>query len=199
MSDSLVQGPIAQLPTRHGLFNIVIFRDENALDHALIFKGKIDDGEAVLTRIHSECLTGDAFGSLRCDCGPQLDLALDEINKKGRGALLYMRQEGRGIGLFNKIRAYELQDNGLDTVDANIKLGFPSDGRKYNLCALMLQKMGVKKVILMTNNPLKIDEISSYGIEVVDRVPLEIGRNKYNEDYLNTKEKRMGHMLHHQD
>ena len=139
------------------------------------------------------------FGSLRCDCGFQLEAALKAIQKEGRGALLYMRQEGRGIGLFNKIRAYKLQDNGADTVDANIQLGFPADGREYEACAQMMKNMGFNKVILMTNNPAKIHDIESHGIEVLDRKPIEYGRNTFNESYLDTKEKRMGHLLHHQD
>lgn len=199
MAEKLLQTMPAKLPTRHGIFNIVIFRDDALLDHAVVYMGKIDDGEPVLTRIHSECLTGDVLGSLRCDCGFQLDAALAKIAQRKRGALLYMRQEGRGIGLFNKIRAYRLQDEGLDTVDANLRLGFPSDGRHYGICADMMRAMGFSKVILMTNNPAKIDEIKQFGIEVVSREPLEYGRNKYNESYLDTKEHRMGHLLHHQD
>ncbi|HIV15226.1 MAG TPA: GTP cyclohydrolase II [Candidatus Avisuccinivibrio pullicola] len=177
----------------------MIFRDNNLLDHAVLYMGKLNDGEPVLTRIHSECLTGDCLGSLRCDCGFQLDAALAKIAAAKRGALLYMRQEGRGIGLFNKIRAYRLQDEGLDTVEANLRLGFPSDGRHYGLCADIMCELGISKVILMTNNPAKIDELREYGIDVVSREPLEYGRNSYNENYLNTKEKKMGHLLHHQD
>lgn len=199
MTTKIQQGPVAKLPTKHAIFNITIFRDENLLDHAVIFLGNLADGEPVLTRIHSECLTGDALGSLRCDCGFQLDAALAKIAKVGRGVLLYMRQEGRGIGLFNKIRAYKLQDEGLDTVDANLKLGFPSDGRTYDVCALMMQQLGFNKIILMTNNPTKIKDLEEHGIQIVSREPLEYGRNEFNEGYLDTKEKRMGHLLHHQD
>ena len=199
MSDILQQGPIAKLPTKHGVFDITIFRDKNLLDHAVLSMGDLKDGEPVLCRIHSECLTGDALGSLRCDCGFQLDAALAKIAKVGRGALLYMRQEGRGIGLFNKIRAYRLQDEGLDTVEANLRLGFPSDGRHYDICADIMRKCGFTKVILMTNNPAKIDDLKRHGIEVIAREPLEYGRNPYNENYLNTKESKMRHLLHHQD
>ena len=199
MSITLVQGPVAKLPTRHGIFNITVFRDQQLLDHAVVSMGKLDDGQPVLCRIHSECLTGDVFGSLRCDCGFQLDAALEKITQIKRGALLYMRQEGRGIGLFNKIRAYRLQDQGLDTVDANLRLGFPSDARHYDLCAEIMRRLGFTKVILMTNNPSKIDELNEHGIEVVAREALEYGRNSYNENYLDTKAHRMGHLLHHQD
>ncbi len=199
MSIQLIQGPVAKLPTRHGIFNITVFRDQMLLDHAVLSMGELDDGKPVLCRIHSECLTGDVFGSLRCDCGFQLDAALEAIAKEGRGALLYMRQEGRGIGLFNKIRAYKLQDNGLDTVDANLQLGFPSDARHYDLCAEIMRRLGFNEVILMTNNPKKISEIEEHKIKVVSRKPLEYGRNKYNEGYLDTKAERMGHLLHHQD
>ena len=199
MSDILQQGPIAKLPTKHGVLDITIFRDKNLLDHAVLSMGDLKDGEPVLCRIHSECLTGDALGSLRCDCGFQLDAALAKIAKVGRGALLYMRQEGRGIGLFNKIRAYRLQDEGLDTVEANLRLGFPSDGRHYDICADIMRQCGFTKVILMTNNPAKIDDLKRHGIEVIAREALEYGRNPYNENYLNTKESKMGHLLHHQD
>jgi GTP cyclohydrolase II len=199
LTTKLIQGPVAKLPTKFGQFNITIFKENDVLDHAVVFLGDLKDGKPVLCRIHSECLTGDVFGSLRCDCGFQLEAALKSIQKEGRGALLYMRQEGRGIGLFNKIRAYKLQDNGADTVDANIQLGFPADGREYEACAQMMKNMGFTKVILMTNNPAKIHDIESHGIEVVDRKPIEYGRNTFNEGYLDTKEKRMGHLLHHQD
>lgn len=159
MTTKLIQGPVAKLPTKFGQFNITIFKENDVLDHAVVFLGDLKDGKPVLCRIHSECLTGDVFGSLRCDCGFQLEAALKAIQKEGRGALLYMRQEGRGIGMLNKIRAYKLQDNGADTVDANIQLGFPADGREYEACAQMMKNMGFNKVILMTNNPAKIHDI----------------------------------------
>lgn len=195
----IVQGPIAKLPTKYGQFHITVFRENDKLDHAMIFMGDISSGESVLTRIHSECLTGDVFGSLRCDCGFQLSAALQAIAKEGRGALLYMRQEGRGIGLFNKIRAYELQDGGMDTVDANLSLGFEADQRHYGVCGHMMRAMGFDHVILMTNNPAKIASITKHRIIVTDRRPLEYGRNEFNEEYLETKAERMGHLLHHQD
>ena len=199
MTSKLVQGPEGILPSKFGQFKIVIFKENDFLDHAVIYKGDLKNGEPVLCRIHSECLTGDAFGSLRCDCGFQLEAALKAIEKEGRGALLYMRQEGRGIGLFNKIKAYQLQDHGLDTVEANEKLGFPADGRHYEVCSKIMRNLGFSKVILMTNNPKKIEELQAYGIDIIDRKPIEYGRNKFNEFYLNTKEERMGHLLHHQD
>ncbi len=195
----IVQGPIAMLPTKYGQFRITIFRENDKLDHAMIFMGDLASGESVLTRIHSECLTGDVFGSLRCDCGFQLSAALTAIAREGRGALLYMRQEGRGIGLFNKIRAYELQDGGMDTVDANLSLGFEADQRHYGVCGHMMRAMGFDHVILMTNNPAKIASITNHRIIVTDRRPLEYGRNEFNEEYLETKAERMGHLLHHQD
>lgn len=198
-SEILEQGPSALLPSRFGMFHITVFRDVQKREHAVIYQGDLKNGEPVLTRIHSECLTGDTLGSLRCDCGFQLEAALRKINEKGRGALLYMRQEGRGIGLFNKIAAYRLQDGGLDTVEANLQLGFPADGRTYGVCAEMMRAMGFDHVILMTNNPAKINDIAQHGIVVVEREPLEYGENKYNEEYLRTKEHKMGHLLHHQD
>lgn len=199
VSEILREGPSASLPTKFGMFRIKVFRDHHLLEHAMIYLGDLGSGEPVLTRIHSECLTGDTLGSLRCDCGFQLEAALKKIAERGRGALLYMRQEGRGIGLFNKIEAYCLQDQGLDTVEANLRLGFPADGRTYGLCADMMRAMGFDQVILMTNNPAKIDDISKHGIKVVSREPLEYGENKFNENYLRTKERKMGHLLHHQD
>ncbi|MGN1280277.1 MAG: GTP cyclohydrolase II [Succinivibrio sp.] len=199
MTTKLVQGPVAQLPTKYGMFNITVFKENDFLDHAVVFLGDLRTGGPVLCRIHSECMTGDVFGSLRCDCGFQLEAALKAIQKEGRGALLYMRQEGRGIGLFNKIRAYKLQDGGTDTVDANVQLGFPADARKYESCAQIMKSMGFSDVILMTNNPLKINDIVAHGIHVAGRQSIEYGRNEFNENYLDTKEKRMGHLLHHQD
>lgn len=189
----------AKLPTPFGIFNIISFRDSLHREHAAIFMGDISDGQPVLARIHSECLTGDTLFSLKCDCGFQLEAAMRQIAEAKRGVLLYVRQEGRGIGLFNKIKAYHLQDKGLDTVDANLRLGLPADARSYDICAEMFNLLGVHSLKLMTNNPDKINKIKEYNINVVERVPLEVGRNKFNEGYLDTKEFRMGHMLTHQD
>ncbi len=186
----------ARLPTPFGLFRIIAFRDDTGREHAALYMGDVSSDEPVLARIHSECLTGDTMFSLKCDCGFQLEAAMRQIAAAKRGVLLYVRQEGRGIGLFNKIQAYHLQDAGLDTVDANLHLGFPADARHYEICAEMFNYLGVKSVKLMTNNPLKVEEMKKYSINVVERVPIEVGRNKYNDGYLNTKENRMGHWLH---
>jgi len=187
----------AKLPTKYGEFNIVAF--ENAINgehHVALVMGDVDnDKEPVLVRVHSECLTGDAFHSLRCDCGEQLDAALREIAKEGRGVLLYMRQEGRGIGLVNKVRAYELQDRGKDTVEANVLLGFPEDMRDYGIGAQILYDLGIRKIRLLTNNPKKIVGLAGHGLEVVERVPLQIKENDVNKFYLKTKKDKMGHML----
>ena len=153
----------------------------------------------MLVRVHSECLTGDAFASLKCDCGPQLQATQKLINEVGRGVILYLRQEGRGIGLTNKIRAYALQDQGHDTVDANLMLNLPADARQYDMCSIMLDHLGVKVVRLITNNPLKIDALKEQGINVVDRVPLTVGLNPFNEQYLKTKHERMAHMYQKED
>ena len=187
----------ANLPTPFGVFNIIAFKDEQNKEHAAVYMGDITSDEPVLARIHSECLTGDTMFSLKCDCGFQLEAAMKQIAKEKRGVLLYVRQEGRGIGLFNKIKAYHLQDKGLDTVDANLHLGFPADARHYEICAEMFNYLKVKSIKLMTNNPLKVAEMKKYNINVVERVAIEVGRNKYNENYLDTKEDRMGHLLTH--
>lgn len=187
----------AAFPTRYGNFRICGYVNKvTGEHHVAVIKGDITTDEPVLCRMHSECLTGDVFGSLRCDCGEQLAEALRRIEKAGRGVLLYLRQEGRGIGLINKLRAYELQDRGMDTVEANIALGFKPDLREYDTGAAILADLGVRKLILMTNNPLKINGLDHYGIEVAGRDPIEMTCNEKNAAYLYTKYKKMGHMLH---
>jgi 3,4-dihydroxy 2-butanone 4-phosphate synthase/GTP cyclohydrolase II len=190
---------VTHLPTRYGEFNIHLYT--NILDnkeHLALVRGSIDDGEPVLVRVHSECLTGDTFGSLRCDCKDQLNAAMMMVEREGRGVVLYMRQEGRGIGLANKLRAYNLQDAGFDTVQANIELGFRDDLRDYGIGAQILADLGVRKMRLMTNNPKKIVGLKSYGLEVVERVPIESMPNDINEYYLQTKRDKMGHLILHQ-
>lgn len=198
----------AKLPTCHGEFDIHVFENDAGQEHVMLTKGlpiaKSDDhinnhdndhAPAPLVRIHSECLTGDAFGSLKCDCGSQLNTAMKAIQKEGVGAILYLRQEGRGIGLTNKIRAYALQEQGHDTLDANLLLGLPADARTYDMCGAMLSHVGVDKVRLITNNPDKVAYLTDHGIEVTERVPLLVGVNEVNLSYLATKRDRMGHLL----
>lgn len=190
----------ATLPTPWGDFLMVGFEEiKTGKDHVALVYGDISGEAPVLARVHSECLTGDALFSLRCDCGFQLEAALSAIAAEGRGVLLYHRQEGRGIGLLNKIRAYALQDQGLDTVEANLKLGFKADERDFTLCAEMFSLLDVHSVRLLTNNPRKVAVLSEAGINISERVPLEVGRNPKNTGYLDTKALKMGHLLHHVD
>jgi 3,4-dihydroxy 2-butanone 4-phosphate synthase/GTP cyclohydrolase II len=184
------------LPTRYGTFNIVGYVDNTTkAEHLALYMGDITSNEPVLTRIHSECMTGDTLGSLKCDCGQQYDYAMKAIAKEGRGVLLYMRQEGRNIGLINKLKAYKLQNEGLDTVEANLALGFPEDGRKYDVAAFMLKDLGVKCINVLTNNPDKIAQLESYGININERVPIEVEHAHLADFYLKTKKEKMGHIL----
>jgi 3,4-dihydroxy 2-butanone 4-phosphate synthase/GTP cyclohydrolase II len=185
-----------QLPTDYGTFDLLLYRATlNQEHHLALVKGNVADGKPVLVRVHSECLTGDVFGSRRCDCGSQLHTALQQIEREGRGILLYMRQEGRGIGLAAKIHAYKLQEEGFDTVQANLKLGFPSDLREYGLGAQILFDLGVRQIRLLTNNPKKVVGLAGYGLRIVETVPIRIEANPHNKQYLRTKRMKMGHKL----
>ena len=184
------------LPTDHGHFRLSMYKSRiSGLEHLALVKGKVDDGAPVLVRVHSECFTGDVLGSERCDCGPQLHRAMEMVEREGRGAVLYMRQEGRGIGLENKLHAYRKQEEGLDTVEANVALGFAPDLRDYGEGAQMLENLGIRKVRLMTNNPCKVKGLDGYGIEIVERVPIVIPANAHDKRYLDTKREKMGHIL----
>lgn len=193
----------SQLPTAFGNFDISVFQDpETKEEHVALSKGLINaepSNEPILVRIHSECLTGDAFASLKCDCGPQLQATQKMISDAGQGVILYLRQEGRGIGLTNKIRAYALQDQGHDTVDANLMLNLPADARQYDMCQIMLDYLKIKKVKLITNNPLKVKALTDLGINVADRISLTVGLNPFNESYLKTKVSRMAHLYKKED
>lgn len=186
----------ARLPTPWAVFDMHGFEDtELEKEHVVLTLGDVGSGEPVLTRIHSECLTGDALFSMRCDCGSQLQAAMERIAREGRGAILYLRQEGRGIGLLNKIRAYQLQDDGADTVEANERLGFGPDMRDYSICKVMLEHLNITRVRLLTNNPRKVQALKDLGIEVVERIPLHTGKNPHNARYLETKAGKLGHLF----
>lgn len=191
----------SKLPTAFGNFEIIAFQDQTTgEEHIALAQGlETLPLKPVLVRVHSECLTGDAFGSLKCDCGPQLHATMKMINEAGQGVILYLRQEGRGIGLTNKIRAYALQDQGHDTLDANLLLNLPADARQYDMCSIMLDYLKIKDVQLITNNPLKIRALTDLGINVVSRVPLTVGLNYFNQAYLETKQKRMSHLYENSD
>lgn len=186
----------AKLPTMYGVFDMIVFEElSNGKEHVALVMGDIGNGERVLSRIHSECLTGDVFHSLKCDCGFQLHMAMQNIADEGRGVLIYHREEGRGIGLTNKVRAYALQDQGMDTVEANEALGFPADMRNFSCCADIYALLGVQSIELMTNNPRKMETMRKFGINVVDRRPIVVGKNQYNENYLRTKTAKLQHMF----
>lgn len=194
------KGVEVDMPTEYGHFRLIPFRQKNnGLEHIAIIKGDVADGEPVLVRVHSSCATGDIFGSLRCDCGEQLHEAMKMIEREGRGAVVYLNQEGRGIGLMEKIKAYKLQEEGLDTVEANIHLGHQADERDYGVGAQILNLLGIKKMRLMTNNPVKRIGLEGYGLEVVENIPIEVAPNDYNKFYMHTKKARMGHTLHNVD
>ena len=199
--ESLVEeGERVHLPTEYGDFQLIPFRQKsNGLEHIAIIKGDVNTDEPVLVRVHSSCATGDIFGSMRCDCGEQLHEALRMIEREGRGAVVYLSQEGRGIGLMDKIRAYKLQEQGMDTVEANLHLGHKADERDYGVGAQILNRLGIKKMRLMTNNPMKRVGLSGYGLEIVENVPIEIAPNEYDRFYMSTKKHRMGHDLHQVD
>lgn len=186
----------ARLPTKWGDFTIhALEKSSDGKEHIALVMGELDSEDPVLVRVHSECLTGDVFSSLRCDCGPQLEAAMEQISKLGRGVVVYLRQEGRGIGLVNKIKAYTLQDQGQDTVEANLNLGFEADQRNFSIAAEIMNSLGVSRVRLMTNNPRKVAALEQANIDVVERVPMKFGRNPHNENYLSVKHGKLGHLL----
>ncbi|HOH74517.1 MAG TPA: bifunctional 3,4-dihydroxy-2-butanone-4-phosphate synthase/GTP cyclohydrolase II [Paludibacteraceae bacterium] len=195
--ESIVEkGVTVHMPTQYGMFKLTPFRQKsNGLEHIALTKGEWKDDEPILVRVHSSCATGDIFGSLRCECGEQLHHSMKMIEKEGKGAIVYLYQEGRGIGLMNKIKAYALQDKGMDTVDANLHLGFKADERDYGVGASILREIGVRKMKLLTNNPVKRIGLESYGLEIVENIQIVVGINKYNETYMKTKQERMGHNI----
>ena len=196
-NESLIKRIISvDLPTTNGDFDLIAYKQINTdQEHIALIKGSWKEGEAVLTRVHSSCITGDIFGSCRCDCGPQLKAAMKMIEKEGKGVIVYMNQEGRGIGLINKLKAYKLQEQGLDTVEANLQLGFKMDQRDYGIGAQILRDLGVSKMRLMSNNPQKRTGLVGYGLEIIENVPIKIKANKHNKKYLDTKRDKMGHDL----
>jgi len=197
-SESIVErGEEVMMPTQWGQFRLIPFKQKsNGLEHIVLFKGDISDGNPVLVRVHSSCATGDIFGSMRCECGEQLHRSMELIEQEGRGLIVYLNQEGRGIGLMEKIKAYKLQEEGLDTVEANLHLGHMADERDYGVGAQILQQLGVQQMRLMSNNPIKRVGLEGYGLEVVETIPLEVQPNEYNAFYMQTKKERMGHILH---
>lgn len=194
MNNTLITTPACRLPTVYGEFQMTGFVDDKGQEHAALFLGDLTIEEPPLVRLHSECLTGDAFHSLRCDCGSQLETAMQMVQQAGRGLIIYLRQEGRGIGLANKIRAYHNQDKGMDTVEANVALGLPIDARQYSIAAQILRYFHIQKVRLMTNNPKKIKELQDLGIEITERLPLHTGLCDSNQRYMQTKFEKMGHL-----
>jgi GTP cyclohydrolase II len=194
---SIVRYSEAEVPTEYGTFRVVVYRDarDPSIEHCAVVRGDVQGARELLVRVHSECFTGEVLHSLKCDCREQLDTALRMIAARDRGAVLYLRQEGRGIGLGNKIRAYALQEQGEDTVDANLKLGFEADGRRYHVASAMLSDLGVESVAVLTNNPAKVDALRADGVVVTRRVPMDVEPNQHNRGYLDTKRERMGHII----
>ena len=194
---TILVGERVKLPTKYGHFELIPFQEKkNGLEHMALVKGHFNINDIILTRIHSACATGDLFGSLKCDCGEQLIQAIKEIEKKGKGIIIYLQQEGRGIGLMNKMKAYKLQEGGMDTIEANLHLGFLADEREYATAAQILKSLHIKNIKLLTNNPEKITGLTQNGIQIVERIPLLIQPNPFNLKYLSTKKKQMGHLLH---